>query len=171
VIRIGDSLAEAKRRGCIALVIDMVSTENGAVLAPERVKMLKKCCAKEKLWLIVDEALTAIRCGAPFCFQRDEYGKEGSDLVSFGKGLSVRVLAINFESPMTCGLGFVDTDNRHQTIMYWRALVSRPVTMPVLLDALGILSTARDEDWPKRSLAIGETICDIIQGYHPGEEV
>ncbi|CEL03903.1 hypothetical protein ASPCAL05041 [Aspergillus calidoustus] len=41
-----DSLAEAKRRGCIAVVIDMVSTENGAVLTPERFKMLKKCCAK-----------------------------------------------------------------------------------------------------------------------------
>ncbi|KAL2859365.1 hypothetical protein BJX68DRAFT_276724 [Aspergillus pseudodeflectus] len=168
---LSDSLAEAKRQCCIAVVIDMVSTENGAVLAPDRFKMLKKCCAKEKLWLIVDEALTAIRCGAPFCFQRDEYGKEGPDLVSFGKGLGVSGIVINFASPMTRCLGFVDSDDRHQTIMYWRALVSRPVTMPVLLDALGILYAARDEDWPKRSLAIGETICDIIQGYHPGEEV
>ncbi|KAL2841734.1 hypothetical protein BJY01DRAFT_256940 [Aspergillus pseudoustus] len=165
------SLAEAKRQGCIAAVIDMVSTEDGAVLSPERFKMLKKCCAQEKLWLIVDEALTAIRCGAPFCFQRAEYGKDGPDLVAFGKGLGVSGLAINFDGPMTRSLNYVTTFDRHQTIMYWRALVSRPVVMPVLLDALGVLYTAIDQDWPKRSLAIGDTIRDIIQTHNPGEEV
>ncbi|KAL3462472.1 hypothetical protein BJX64DRAFT_288374 [Aspergillus heterothallicus] len=168
---LSQSLVEAKRHGCIAVVIDMVNTETGAVIAPHRYQMLKRVCAENKLWLIVDEALTAIRCGAPFCFQRDEYGESGPDLVAFGKGLGVSGIAINFKGPLVHGLGLITTIDRLQTIMYWRALVSRPVPLPVLLDALGILYTALMKDWPKRSLEIGETLLDIIQANSCGEQV
>ncbi|KAL2825779.1 hypothetical protein BDW59DRAFT_161450 [Aspergillus cavernicola] len=166
-----ESLAEAKRQGCVAVVVDMVSTENGAILSPERFKLLKKCCAEQKMWLIVDEALTAIRCGAPFAFQRDKYGEDKPDLVSFGKGLGVSGIAISFDSPMTRPLGFVRASDILQTIMCWRALVSRPVVTPVLLDALGVLYTAQMENWPKRSLEIRDALCKIVQKYHPAQPV
>ncbi|KAL3471604.1 hypothetical protein BJX99DRAFT_266597 [Aspergillus californicus] len=170
-IALGESLAAAKKEGCVAVVVDMVSTENGAILPPSRFKLLKKCCAEQKMWLIVDEALTAIRCGAPFASQRGEYADDNQpDLIAFGKGLGVSGLAINFESPMTRPLGFVEGDIL-QTIMYWRALVSRPVVMPVLLDALGILYTAQMEDWPARSLQIRKALCELIERYFPGEPV
>lgn len=165
------SLAEAKKQGCVAVVVDMVSTENGAIFPPERFKLLKKCCAEQKMWLIVDEALTAIRCGAPFAFQRSEYGDDKPDLVSFGKGMGVSGIAINFDSPITRPLGFVKESDILQTIMYWRALVSRPVVVPVLLDALGVLYTAQQEDWPRRSLEIRAALCEIIHEYYPDEPV
>lgn len=165
------SLAKAKWQGCIAVVVDIVSTEDGSILPPEQFKLLQTCCAENKLWLIVDEALTAIRCGSPFAFQRSEYGVEKPDLVAFGKGLGTSGIAINFDSPMTRPLGFVKEEDIHQTIMYWRALVSRPVTTPVLLEALGILYTAQTENWVARSLKIGQTLYSIIQAYFPGEPV
>ncbi|EER44008.1 conserved hypothetical protein [Histoplasma capsulatum H143] len=165
------SLAQAKVQGSIAVVVDMVSTEDGSILSPERFKLLQTCCAENKLWLIVDEALTAIRCGSPFAFQRTEYGSEKPDLVAFGKGLGTSGIAMSFDSPMTRPLGFVKEEYIHQTIMYWRALVSRPITIPVLLKAMGILYTAKTENWVQRSLKIGQTFYDVIQEYSPGEPV
>ncbi|KAK2745944.1 hypothetical protein FQN55_006016 [Onygenales sp. PD_40] len=168
---LSESLAQAKREGCIAVVVDMVSTENGSVLPPERFKLLQTCCAENKLWLIVDEALTAIRCGAPFAFQRSEYGVGNPDLVAFGKGLGASGIAINFDGPLTRPLGFVKEEDIQQTIRYWRALVSRPVTIPVLLEALGVLYTAQSENWMQRSLKIGQTFRNAIHTYCPGEPV
>ncbi|KAL4875665.1 hypothetical protein BJY04DRAFT_201359 [Aspergillus karnatakaensis] len=168
---LNESLAQAKKAGCVAVVVDMVSTEDGAIISPDRFKLLKKCCAEQKMWLIVDEALTAIRCGAPFAFQRPEYGDDKPDLVAFGKGLGVSGLAINFDTPITRPLAFIKESDILQTIMYWRALVSRPVVLPVLLDALGVLYTAKLEDWPTRSLEIREALCHVIHKYHPSEPV
>ncbi|KAL4924108.1 pyridoxal phosphate-dependent transferase [Aspergillus undulatus] len=165
------SLRAARKDGCVAVVVDMVSTEDGAVLPPERFKMLQKCCAEQKMWLIVDEALTAIRCGAPFAFQRSEYGDDKPDLVSFGKGMGVSGVAINFDGPMTRQLGVWKKTDVLQSIMYWRAMVSRPIVMPVLLNALGILYTAQLEDWPQRSLDIRAALCDIIHEYHPNQAI
>ncbi|EQL32949.1 uncharacterized protein BDCG_17759 [Blastomyces dermatitidis ER-3] len=165
------SLAQAKAQGCIAVVVDIVSTEDGSVLSPERFKLLQTCCTEHKLWFIVDEALAAIRCGSPFAFQRSEYGNEKPDLVAFGKGLGTSGIAINFDSPMTRPLGFVQEEDILQTIMYWRALVSRPVTIPVLLEAMGVLYTAQTENWVQRSLKIGQTFYSVIQAHSPGEPV
>ena len=53
-------LADAKAHGCIALVLDLVSTENGSVVLPGHYGMLKASCAHHGLFLIVDETLTAI---------------------------------------------------------------------------------------------------------------
>ncbi|PGG97207.1 hypothetical protein AJ79_09290 [Helicocarpus griseus UAMH5409] len=169
--QLNTALAQAKRQGCIAVVVDIVSTDNGSVLPPEHFKLLRRCCEQNKLWFIVDEALTAIRCGAPFAFQRSEYDGEKPDLVAFGKGLGASGIAINFDGSMTEPLGFARKKDIDQTIMYWHALVSRPLETPVLLEALGILHTAQAENWPRRSLEIRKAFYEVIQESYPGEPV
>jgi hypothetical protein len=82
----------------------------------------------------------------PLAFQRSEYGDDRPDLVPFGQGLGVSGQAINFDSPMIRPLGFVKESDIHQTIMDRGALISRPVVMPVLLDALGVLYTTQMEN-------------------------
>lgn len=91
-------------------MVDLVSTADGSTLSPEHFRLLRVCCDKARLFLIVDEAMTAIRCGAPWCFQRAEYlsGDETleADLVSFGKGMGVSGVAVNFSGLMMRHFGF-----------------------------------------------------------------
>ncbi|KAH6849644.1 pyridoxal phosphate-dependent transferase [Chaetomium sp. MPI-CAGE-AT-0009] len=164
-------LAEAKAQGCIAALIDLVSTEDGSILPPERLGMLKESCARHKLLLIVDETMTAIRCGAPFTFQRSEYAAQEPDLqpdlVIFGKGLGVSGIALNFNGALIKALGYTETADMKQTILYYRALVSRPIGLPTLIEAYGILRNAEAQNWPERSVRIGETIRDILYELEP----
>ncbi|KAI1631599.1 pyridoxal phosphate-dependent transferase [Biscogniauxia mediterranea] len=167
------TLAEAKSQGCIAVVCDMVSTEDGSVLQPERFALLKACCAQNRLLIVIDETMTAIRCGAPFAFQRAEYAREDEeadkkpDLVIFGKGMGVSGIAMGFDGATIKRLAYTKAEEIQQTIRYWRALVSRPVRMPVLIEALGILRTAQAENWPARSIEIGDAVRDITQELAP----
>jgi hypothetical protein len=164
-------LAAAKSAGCIAIVFDMVSTEDGSVLQPSQFGLLKQYCAKHRLLIIVDETMTAIRCGAPFAFQRREYKEavEGlqPDLVIFGKGVGISGVGMGFNGSVTKGLAYEKREDILQTILYWRALVSRPVRLPVLIEALGILYTARAENWPARSEEIGKVIRGIVRDLAP----
>jgi adenosylmethionine-8-amino-7-oxononanoate aminotransferase len=163
--------AEAKAKGCIAVVFDMVSTEDGLVLAPEVFGRIKKCCARNRLLLIVDETMTAMRCGAPFAFQRPEYASQGTeyqpDLVIFGKGIGVSGIAIGFEGVVTKGLTYTKPEDIRQTIRYWRALVSRPIRLPILLEALSILRAAVAENWPQQSEQIGDAIREVLHELDP----
>ncbi|KAI1191480.1 pyridoxal phosphate-dependent transferase [Nemania serpens] len=163
--------AEAKTKGCIAVVFDMVSTEDGLVFTPEKFGLVKACCARNRLLLIVDETMTAMRCGAPFAFQRPEYAREGveyqPDLVIFGKGIGVSGIAISFGGVMTKGLTYTKPEDIRQTIRFWRALVSRPIRLPILLEALSILRASVEENWPEQSERIGEAIRDVLYELDP----
>lgn len=163
--------AEAKTKGCIAVVFDMVSTEDGLVFTPEKFGLVKACCARNRLLLIVDETMTAMRCGAPFAFQRPEYAREGveyqPDLVIFGKGIGVSGIAISFGGVITKGLTYTKSEDIRQTIRFWRALVSRPIRLPILLEALSILRASVEENWPEQSERIGEAIRDVLYELDP----
>ncbi|KAI1431131.1 pyridoxal phosphate-dependent transferase [Xylaria sp. CBS 124048] len=163
--------AEAKAKGAIAVMFDMVSTDDGLVLGPDKFGMIKACCAKNRLLLIVDETLTAMRCGAPFAFQRPEYACQREeyqpDLVIFGKGIGVAGISIGFGGVVTKGLNYTKQADINQTIRYWRAMVSRPIRVPILLEALSILRASVAENWPARSEQIGEVIRDILQELEP----
>ncbi|GAP85247.1 hypothetical protein SAMD00023353_1002790 [Rosellinia necatrix] len=163
--------AEAKAKGAIAVVFDMVSTEDGLVFTPEKFGLVKACCARHRLLLIVDETMTAMRCGAPFAFQRPEYAREAAehqpDLVIFGKGIGVSGIAIGFGGVMTKGLTYTKPEDIRQTIRYWRALVSRPIRLPNLLEALSILRASVAEDWPAQSERIGEAIRGVLHELEP----
>ncbi len=163
--------AAAKEKGAIAVLFDMVSTEYGLVFPPEKFGLVKACCARNRLLLIVDETMTAMRCGAPFAFQRPEYAREGvefqPDFVIFGKGIGVSGIAIGFGGVMTKGLTYTKSEDIRQTIRYWRALVSRPIRTPNLLEALSILRASVAENWPEQSERIGEAIRDVLHELEP----
>ncbi|KAE9962851.1 hypothetical protein BLS_009959 [Venturia inaequalis] len=166
--------AAAKAAGAIAVVFDMVSTEDGSVLPPAQYEQLKLAAQCNRLLIIVDETMTAVRCGAPFAHQRPEYSKVERntdvlqpDLVIFGKGLGVSGVAIGFEGVLTRSFMYTQTEDILQSILYWRALVSRPIRVPILIEALGVLRIATAENWPARSEAIGATIRGILYDLEP----
>ncbi|KAI1262893.1 pyridoxal phosphate-dependent transferase [Xylariaceae sp. FL1019] len=163
--------AAAKATGCIAVMFDMISTEDGEVLPPTTFGIIKECCSRNRLLLVIDETMAALRCGAPFSFQRPEYAEEGvefqPDLVVFGKGIGVSGIAINFNGIMTKGLMYTEKEDIYQTIRYWRAMVSRPVRLPILLEAISILRAAEAEHWTENSERIGQTIRQILYELEP----
>ncbi|KAI0160740.1 hypothetical protein GGR57DRAFT_490364 [Xylariaceae sp. FL1272] len=179
IINMRDSSAEdtnaqfaaAKAKGCIAVVFDIISTEDGEVLPPATFGIIKECCSRNRLLLIIDETMSALRCGAPFAFQRPEYAQEGvnfqPDLVIFGKGIGVSGIAINFGGITTKGLMYTQKEDILQTIRYWRAMVSRPIRLPILLEALSILRAAQAEHWVENSERIGQTLRQILYELEP----
>jgi adenosylmethionine-8-amino-7-oxononanoate aminotransferase len=88
----------AKQAGCIGLVVEIVANRDcGRVILPAELERIGRVCEEKQLLLAVDETLTAIRCGAPFAFQRPEYQDCAfPDLVFFGKGLVAQGTAVNF---------------------------------------------------------------------------
>lgn len=80
-------LIVAKQQGCIAVIVDLVNTSDGSVFPPDDFALLQRSCHQANLFLVVDEAMTAIRCGAPWACQRPEYSQIDlePDLVVFGK--------------------------------------------------------------------------------------
>lgn len=164
--------AAAKELGAIGVLFDVVSTEDGKVLSPAVYQKMKVAAQRNQLLIIADETMTAIRCGAPFSFQRTEYHVGSAagvqpDLVIFGKGLGVSGMAVGFEGVLTKRLAYSHRAQILQSIMYWRALVSKPVRLPVLIEAIGVLRLAQAEDWPGRSMVIGETVRDILHNLEP----
>ena len=167
-------LADSKTQGCIALIVEVLNTEDGSVILPEHFGMLKASCVRHGLFFIVDETLTAIRCGAPFSFQRSEYAlveqDKKPDFVIFGKGVGVSGIAVSFEGATIRGLTYTKAGDIAQTIRYWRALVSRPIGIPTLIAARDILRTARSENWPAKSVQIGDNIRNILYELEPSSK-
>jgi hypothetical protein len=167
--------AVAKANGAIGVVLDMVSTEDGRVLSPAQYAQLKLAAQRNRLLIIVDETMTAIRCGAPFAFQRPEYNLASADvqpdLVIFGKGLGISGVAIGFSGVLTHSFAYKHRADILQSILYWRAMVSRPVRLPVLIEALGVLRAAQAENWPARSMEIGRTVREILHEMEPETKV
>lgn len=163
-----NKLAEAKRQGCVAVVCDLVSTSDGSVLPSDLYHLLLSCCKQARICLIVDEAMTAMRCGAPLACQRPEYignGEIQADMIAFGKGMGVSGVAINFNGLMMRHLAYHKRDQILQTLKFWRCMVSRPIATPVLIEALGILNVAEMEDWPAKSEQIGAAFRAFVHQY------
>ncbi|KAL4872894.1 hypothetical protein BDV12DRAFT_160909 [Aspergillus spectabilis] len=167
-----ERLVTAKEQGCVAVISDLVNASDGAVFPPELFRMLRIGCAKAQIMLLVDEAMTAIRCGAPLVCQRPEYFDDGDlqpDLIAFGKGMGVSGIAINFNGLMMHRLAYHKREQILQTIRFWRSMVTRPIAIPVLIEALGILNIAEAEDWPARSEKIGKAFREFLTRHAKNE--
>ena len=101
--KIESQVRKAKAEGCVALIVEMVRAADGSVLSQDAWRHLLNACKGHCLVLIVDEALTAIRCGAPFAYQLPQYRKFGwPDLFFPGKRLEQMALRLNGRAS-TCG--------------------------------------------------------------------
>ncbi|KAL9128868.1 MAG: hypothetical protein Q9175_007434 [Cornicularia normoerica] len=110
---IGRQVRNAKRSGCVALIAEIVRARDGVGISQTAWKHLLRACKKHNLVLVVDEALTSIRCGAPFAHQLPQYQKHGlPDLVLFGKAVRTNGIAVDWRGINMRKLAITDPEER-----------------------------------------------------------
>lgn len=155
-------LRALQNRGYIGILFEIVSANGGMVISSEQWNMLAESCLQCELFLVVDEALTAVRCGAPFAFQRPEYAKYEPSFILFGKGIRVSGLAVNPRGVMISKLG-LDQQNLIRFCTLWAdRLPSSVLPFPVLLESLGTLRLIRQKNLPERSERIGLYLRELL---------
>lgn len=156
-------LSAAKEQGCIAFLIEMIRSSDGQPMDAGTFEAVAIQCEEVGLALVVDECLTAFRCGAPFACQRPEYiSKASPDFVLFGKGLQVCGIGINYDG--SCNRKYLKHGSafRKQVASSWQSLVTKVVPLPVLIDSLNIIENAIRHNWASRSQKIGTCLREII---------
>jgi hypothetical protein len=106
--------------------------------------------------------MTALRCGAPFAFQRNEYAHCTPDFVIFGKALRVCGVGTNYDGPFLQSLGITSDWERLRMLFRWHDLQTRPLSTAKLIEASWTLSIAKEQQWPLRSKLIGKAIRSMI---------
>ena len=153
---IESQVRKAKRTGCVALIAEMVRARDGVVITQTMWKSLLRACTKHDLVLIVDEALTAIRCGAPFAYQLPQYEKHGyPDMVLFGKAVKTNGIAIDWRGINMSKLAITDPEERRFVALEWQERLTEMAPAASLLASWGTLTLAQNEQWPQRARDIG----------------
>lgn len=152
--------------GYFAVMVEIVSSETGRALSPAYWDALVRNCRDAGLFVIVDEGLTAVRCGAPFAHQRPEYSIHAPSMVLFRKGFRVAGLAVN---PQGCNIHRLGLDTTGpqaliDKIRAARELVSQVVPLSDITHAHAVLVAAQAEDWPARASRIGDNLRRVIGG-------
>lgn len=161
----------AKQQGCIGLLLEIVDTQyNGRVIDPVLLQRARRACAEVNLLFAVDESLTAIRCGAPFSFQREEYaGIDPPDVVFFGRALAAQGSAVKFDAPLVRSLGITDQRMRAAAVRGWQqrrpSQNARPVPPAVLIQAIAAADLAEGRDFPMLSRAVGQTVRGLVMKH------
>ena len=145
--------------------MEIVSNQhNGKVISPKELRTLSEACTENGLILAIDETVTALRCGAPFAYQRPEYQDACKpDLVFFGKALGTNGIGINFEGSIINRLAIRTPERRSQAMHDWQAAVTQTLNLTVLVDALGVLEMATAGDWISRGKVIGQRLRHIVR--------
>ena len=156
-------IGDAKTHDCIALIVEIVRSKDGWVMDPNVWKATVSACKKHQMVLIVDEALTAIRCGAPFAHQLNKFRIHGRpDLVLFGKGIRTSGVAIDWKGINIQQLQQDTIEKQVGVITLWQARFTETATPEVLLQSWGTISLARQQNWPQRAIAIGQTLRNVL---------
>ena len=154
----------AKKAGCVALIAEIVRARDGSVISETAWKNLLTACKMHNLILAVDEALTAIRCGAPFAYQLPQYKRHGfPDLVLFGKAIKTNGVAIEWRGINVRKLGITDPEDRAFLALEWQERLTEMAPAASLLASWGIILLARREKWPARARNIGHVLRGFIQ--------
>lgn len=162
--KIDDQVRRAKEFGCVALIAEIVRARDGTVISAMTWKHLLRACKKFNLILVVDEALTSIRCGAPFAYQLPEYQKHGfPDMVLFGKAIKTNGIAVDWRGINMQKLGITDTEERVFMALEWQERLTEMAPPASLLTSWGTIDLAKKENWPKRSREIGRILRGIIE--------
>lgn len=154
--KIDAQVKAAKTLGCTALITEIVNAREGKVVSEGVWKNLLKACERYQLILVVDEALTSIRCGAPFAYQLPQYSKHGlPDLVLFGKAIRTNGIAIEWRGINIKRLGIDNDESRLFTIFEWQERFTEMAQAADILISWGTLVLAEREQWPQRAVEIG----------------
>jgi hypothetical protein len=120
------------------------------------------------MYLIVDEALTAIRCGAPFAHQLKEYCEYKPSFVFFGKGLRTNGIGICWDGVVVHQWGYTNMQEiQEDTLLGWDMDLSEAFTLNSLTLAWGTLLCARNEDWPGRARRVGQNLRKYLSEQYP----
>lgn len=162
--QVEDSFLSAKNAGCVGFVVEIVRSSDLKILPASDWVLIAKQCVKHQIFLIVDESVTAIRCGAPFAHQRPEYANTGfkPDLIFFGKGLRIAGIALDFGGSTIRKLQIRDPAKRQEVIIHWRKLFTAPAAPMDLIQPIGTLRLAIEERWHERAIAVGKVLRDIV---------
>jgi hypothetical protein len=165
------TLTRFKNDGGIALIVQIIESQwPWTVIESKTLQTLSNICSRLKLPVVVDETLTALRCGAPFAHQRPEYLEViNPDFVIFGKGLKANGIGVNFDGETLRALSIYQEGDRYRCAFRWHDKHTRAISVPTLIEALFTLDMARDEDWPLRSIEIGRQIRSAICAQERGE--
>ena len=165
--KIEGQIKEAKRRGCVLFLVEIVRSRDGAVMTPDQWFATIQACKKRHIMLVVDEAMTAIRCGAPFAHQLSQYKKHGRpDLILFGKGVKTNGVAVDWQGINVHQLGIAPDKERNDAVIMWLKRFTEAAKPEALLESWGTISLAQQQNWPQRSVNIGQTLRNILLDFH-----
>jgi hypothetical protein len=157
-------LKQLVRDGCVALILEIVRQSDGRVLTRREWNLICECCQEVGIYLIVDECLTALRCGAPFAHQLPQYKEFKPSFVIFGKTLISSGIAVNWDGVHISRLGYTDSKD---ILEGWDHKSSRVLQPMVAIQSLGTIRLAEREQWWDRSTRIGENLRSILKGIDP----
>ena len=162
--KIDGQIRKAKQSGCVALIAEIVRARDGVVVSQTAWKHLLRACEKHNLVLVVDEALTAIRCGAPFAHQLPQFQRHGlPDLVLFGKAVKTNGVAVDWRGINMQKLGIDDPEERLFVALQWQERLTEMAPAASLLTSWGTILLAEKEQWPQRACEIGRLLRDTIE--------
>ncbi|KAI4243471.1 MAG: hypothetical protein L6R40_003473 [Gallowayella cf. fulva] len=161
---IAAQVRKAKNAGCIALITEMVRAGDGKVITELAWKYLVESCEREGIVLVVDEALTAVRCGAPFAYQLQEYKRYGyPDLVLFGKAIRTNGVAVEWRGGNMRKLGIGGREGRMFVLLDWQERFTEMASPGDLLMSWGTLVLAMREGWPGRAVSVGRAVREVLE--------
>ena len=160
---IDEQVRSAKGAGCVALIAEIVRARDGVAISSAAWRDVVRACGKWNLILVVDEALTAIRCGAPFAYQLPQYEKHGRpDLVLFGKAVRTNGVAVDWRGVNIRKLEIDDPEERVFAVLGWQERLTEMAPVASLLSSWGTLVLAEREQWPRRAREIGLLLRRLI---------
>jgi len=162
--KIHSQVKRAKAEGCVAPTAEIVRAADGTVISPLAWRNILAACRRHCLVLIVDEAMTAIRCGAPLAHQLPQYRQHGRpDLILFGKAVRTNGIAVEWNGINIRKLGITNEEEREYTTLHWQERLTEMAPTADLLTSWGTLVLAAREDWPQRSQTIGQILRDVVK--------
>ncbi|KAL2832628.1 hypothetical protein BDW59DRAFT_106505 [Aspergillus cavernicola] len=161
---ISRQLDMAKSRGCIGVIVEIVANQyGGRVIEPRELENISRLCAEKGLIFAIDETVTAVRCGAPFAYQRSEYKSAlPPDLVFFGKALVLSGVAVNFDGSFLKRLAISSAHHKRQAVNNWASIFTQLAPLPLLILALGVLEQAVASNWVERATVVGRLLRDEV---------
>lgn len=156
-------IANAKSQRCVAFVVEIVQSTGGVVISAAQWQAIVHACRRHRMFLVVDEAMTAVRCGAPFAHQLEQYKEYGRpDFVFFGKGIRACGIAVDWEGINIAQARWTARKDQVEAAIMWQKRFTEIAAPEILLQSWGTILLAKQQDWPQRAIRIGKILRAVL---------